>query len=59
MNDIQKEKGDLEITESKLNTLKAEYELKKLRINEMNAKIHEKSTLIIEAERAYSKVNIL
>ena len=54
--DLTKERSDLEEIESKLNHLKAIYELKKLKINEMNSKVHEKSTLINEAEKAYTKV---
>ena len=42
--------------ESQLNNLKSQYEMKKLKIYELNSKLEEKHKLLMEAEKAFSKV---
>ena len=45
--------------ESKLNNLKSQYDMKKLKLYELNSKLEDKNKLLKEAEKAFSKVKIL
>ena len=50
------ERGDMGKLESQLNNLKSQYEMKKLKIYELNTKLEDKNKLLNEAEKAFSKV---
>jgi hypothetical protein len=42
--------------EAQINTLKAKYEMKRLDVYQLNSKLEEKTKIVNEAKKAYSKV---
>jgi hypothetical protein len=50
------EKSLLNDIEYQMNNLKTKYEIKNLEINNLNAKIEEKSKVLNEAKKAYGKI---
>ena len=50
------EKSLLNEIEYQMNNLKTKYEIKNLEINNLNAKIEEKSKVLNEAKKAYGKI---
>ena len=44
--------------ENQMNSLKAKYELKRLEIHQMNCRLEEKTKIVNEAKKAYSKVKL-
>jgi hypothetical protein len=53
---ISKEKTDLDDIENQMNVLKAKYDLKRLEIHQLSNKLEDKSKIVNEARRAYTKV---
>ena len=53
---IDGEKFEMEGIEAQINTLKAKYELKRLDVYQLNCKLEEKTKIVNEAKKAYTKV---
>jgi chromosome segregation ATPase len=56
---VRNEKGEMDEIESQINTLKAKYELKRLEVHQLNSKLDEKTKIMNEAKKAYSKVRYI
>ena len=53
---IDKEKNEMDAIEAQINTLKAKYEMKRLDVYQLNSKLEDKTKIVNEAKKAYTKV---
>ncbi len=52
------EKTEMEAIENQIDMMKAKYELKKKQVALLNSQLEDKTKLVNDAKRAYSKVGI-
>jgi hypothetical protein len=55
---VQMEKTEMEAIENQIDMMKAKYELKKKQVALLNSQLEDKTKLVNDAKRAYSKVGI-